>query len=43
MSSAYFSFSVPVSQRMTDNARQAQVDGGALPQRPPFALGYWVE
>jgi len=41
--SSYYSFAVPVSQRMTDEEWAAKVAWGNQPARPDFAAGYWAE
>jgi hypothetical protein len=41
--SSYFTFDVPLQERMTDEQWQEQVLSGNLPQRPAFAQGYWAD
>jgi hypothetical protein len=41
--SSYYAFTVPVAERMTDDAWQDEVEAGTAPPRPAFAQEYWVE
>ena len=41
--SSYYSFHVNVSERMTDEQWEAQLDAGKQPARPDFAKGYWAD
>ena len=41
--SSFYSVSVPVDQRLTDNDWLARIDGTDVPERPKFAQGYWAK
>lgn len=41
--SSYYSFDVPLSERMTDEEWEAKVDAGNLPSRPEFTRSYWAD
>jgi len=41
--SSYYSFGVPVSERMTDDQWEAKVAAGTQPARPDFAATYWAD